>query len=250
MTDQKLATVLMQVASEMYVSEMLKSQSESSSYHPFKLGVAFYTNNSENIVSLKPGALAMDIPDKCPVLWIGDGEVDITSDCQQKHLAFLVCGQGHYYPMAPKHASKFDACHFDADALDYSVDHCIAITDDDQSCEPVHVNNMGDLETIHAYLDSRTQKTANDIRPYAAYFRIERFNPRLLVNQHYSVLLRGGDKGDRCTYIDVQGKRVLYDRCNVPHRNLCLVESATNGQRGNQTTMTTSTTTMATETKA
>ncbi len=88
-TDQKLATVLMQVASEMYVSEMLKSRSASSSpYHPFKLGVAFYTNNSENIVSLKPGAFAMDIPDKCPVLWIGDGQVDITSDCQQKHLAF------------------------------------------------------------------------------------------------------------------------------------------------------------------
>ncbi len=185
----------------------------------------------------------MDIPDKCPVLWIGDGEVDITSDCQQKHLAFLVCGQGHYYPMTPKHASKFDACHFDADALDYSVDHCIAIMDNvNQSCEPVHVNNMGDLENIHAYLESRTQNTANDIRPYAAYFRIDRFDPRLLVNRHYSVLLHGGDTRSRRMYIDVQGKRVLYDRGNVPHSNLCLIE-----RRGNQTT---TTTTMATETKA
>jgi hypothetical protein len=233
-TDVRLATVLMQVTSEMYILEMLKRRKSLQS-QPYKLSVAFYTSTAEYLSSLSPEQSVRDIPDTCPTLWIGGGQIEITSDCQQSHLALLVADRGQYTSMHQADSFAFDRCHFDADSLSYSADQCVSIADAEQTCPLMSLNNMDDLESVHSLLIARTRENFTDLRPYSTYFQVEHFNERL-VNTRYSLILNGGGKS-QCTFIDVHGKRVLHDECTKPHHNLCLVErDSTAGPADNQTT--------------
>lgn len=205
-TNERL--LLIQMANELYASKRTQI------FDPLK--IIYYDDGQSNYNTFKH-----------PVLVIGDGRFGIKYDNGMlPGIGLLTATSGFYTKKHPFVQPKIQTCSFDNQAAQYQRDSCVKVSNDSE-CDLFSISSTFDMDAVYNYTVSEYQKNTVELAEYKTYYRIAHVNEKLTSKfKKLAIYPNTKTNESQCLFLDVQGKRILYDNCSLSSLRICKYPSS------------------------
>lgn len=189
--------------------------------------VGFFIDKPIDSSMLVRSTLIVPVPKKCFKMKLNNRTKSLHKDCTNSYPILLMTNKTNSFSKLSLYTKPpFETCEFDNTAMWINETNQCVKARSGNDCSRVRINSSAMLESIHAYLMNLSQDNAYKMQIWNQVYRIDTYlSDTLFNNSLYSIFVHPKRKND-CLFIDVLGKQIVYNGCNYPHRNLCVVENS------------------------
>ena len=227
------AVSFMQIASEFYIREYLRNYKlfkyARFQAYQYETSFSFLTNSTEVLKYLN---LTTNLPSLNRIsefcLDVKNNEMIVSQCTGQAKIALTVTDRSFFsheeYEFDYEKLYDLHLCKFRSDAIGFGEKYCFydTLPNPKVPCELLAIHNFNVLNTAHYYLTNKTNEAGSSTR----FYKILKFTPGLIPNFYYPIKTKPASEDQTCVYLDVYGKRIVFDTCSGrSYRNLCVVKA-------------------------